>query len=182
MELLDPPTDPELEVSRGAHRRTDDHPAPQEPRRRLFGFSHALWGVLAIAVCAVVATLLILRDAADSTHTPADVPVVPVSTSAPPPVADLPEGSFAGDGGPGDVQVYVVGKHIQPGSYTTAGALDPKATPRWETLRFRSEGDVPRRYRGGEPIGPVTVTLEIGDIFETTGYRPWARTPEAEEE
>lgn len=169
------PLEPEQAPPPRTHRRRLEKP----PRRR-WKFSPALWAAAVVVILLVVIGLVYaLRDPAPPT-TSAGVPIVTTTPSAPSavPVTDLPEGAFAGDGGPGDVQVYVVGKHIQPGTYTTAGALDPAIAGHWERLQFRTEGDVPRRVRGGEVVGPQTVTLEIGDIFETRGFKPWHPAPE----
>ena len=157
----------------------------EKPPRRRWEFNPWVWAAAVVVILLVVIGLVYaLRDPAPPT-TSAGAPIVTTTPSAPSaaPASDLPEGAFAGDsrggsGAPGDVQVYVVGKHIQPGTYTTAGALDPATAGHWERLQFRNAGDVPRRVGGREVVGPQTVTLEVGDIFETRGCAPWHPAPE----
>lgn len=174
MELLDPPTDPGIESRGGAHRLS-------APRRR-FEVPAWLWAVLAVAVCALVVTLVygFSRDATP-TRTPAGAPVVvpttTISVAPAAPSADLPEGAFAGDSISDEPLTYEVGRHIAPGTYTTAGAIDPDAAGRWDRRGWRSSTQRTESLLDGTSVGPATVTLKRGDVFETEGYKPWMPAP-----
>lgn len=169
-----PPADPDHRPPRAHRRRL------AKPRRR-WEFNPWLWAAVVALILAGLVGYYLLRDPSLPT-TRAGAPIVTTTPSAAPsvtPAYDLPEGAFAGDGGVDDpLKVYVVGRHIQPGRYTTAGSLDPQTSGHWELLRLRTAGTVPSRVDGEEPVGPQTVTLRAGDIFETRGFKPWHLAPE----
>ena len=152
----------------------------RRPKKRSWEFNPWLYLALVALLLTVLVGYFLLRDPSPPA-TPAAVPIVTTAPSVTPvtPAYDLPEGAFAGDGGVDDpLKVYVVGRHIQPGRYTTAGSLDPKTSGHWELLRLRTAGTVPSRVDGEEPVGPQTVTLRAGDILETRGLKPWHLAPE----
>lgn len=142
--------------------------------RRFFEMPTWAWYAIAAVFFALTVAILVLKQPDPVPRTAAGAPVVPstptITVQAPPPPGDLPEGAFAGDD---REQFYVVGLEVDPGTYTSAGPVDPEVAGRWEVYRSPSWS----RDRDGTSVGPVTVELRRGQVFHTAGFKPWHRGP-----
>ncbi|NRQ33982.1 hypothetical protein HII36_19305 [Nonomuraea sp. NN258] len=77
---------------------------------------------------------------------------------------------------PASIQVLVVGKDIQPGTYRTTGPVAGGAACYWARMSGTS-GSMSDVIDAGMPPGAATVTIQATDkAFSTAGCAPWTRT------
>lgn len=96
----------------------------------------------------------------------------PEAQAPPPPAVPAPAGPATTIGN-GD---WVVGQHVQPGTYRTNGPLDGL----FMYCQGSTETDgriADLRNSGGEDGGPIQLELKDGQTFSSTGCQDWTRQP-----
>ena len=99
-------------------------------------------------------------------------PMPPSPTSDVPPAAPAgreakPDRPFPGD------RTLTVGDEVAPGTYASAGAVEPGVTCYWARLRG-APGSVDSTILDGASTGPQTVTIESHDqAFASRGCAEW---------
>lgn len=159
-----------------------DHRLRTEPRDwRVFCRHNAvsLW-VLALGLASIVAITMaadLHRDAAAGV-TAAGAPIVPVTSTSAAPLstapAPLPD-TFPGDADGGIA--YPVGEKVAPGTYASAGPIDPNEPTGCTWARWRNSASPTDQVIDNRVAkGPTTVTIKPSDkIFYTRNCQPWVR-------
>jgi hypothetical protein len=103
---------------------------------------------------------------------------LPVPTTAPysaPYLAPQPTPAAAADTGVGD-GVYEVGADLPAGKYKTPGADAGQLYVNCYYARLRhNDGSVGDILQNNNTKGQATITLKVGEFFQTTGCQGWAK-------
>lgn len=139
------------------------YPTPVPPRRKVWPW------ILGAAVVALLAMVALCAGLLSSASKAPAVWTTPSQTPAPPAVAKHDPNTIA----EGE---WLVGKEVAAGTYRTAGAAD-SAVPlcHWAVWTDDSKTEAVAIGVANKPQQPGRVVIKKGQVFETSGCKPWAK-------
>lgn len=122
--------------------------------------------------------VLLAGACAQARHGSGGVTNLPVPTTAPysaPYVTPQPAPAAPADAGVGD-GVYEVGADLPAGKYKTAGADEGQLFVNCYYARLKhNDGSVGDILQNNNVKGKATISLKVGEYFQTTGCQGWTK-------